>query len=65
MLVGSSSTSIVDSGATNHVCNSLQGFKRQRERTNGEHRLRVGNGAHVWAKAVGDLFLYFDSISFI
>ena len=59
-MVGSTSTWIVDSGATDHVCNSLQGFRKTRRLSKGEHGLRVGNGARVWAEAVGDLELSFD-----
>lgn len=62
MFVESSSYWIINFGASNHVSNSLQVFKRQSGLTEGEYGWRVGNGARVFAEAVGDLFMYFDSI---
>ncbi|XP_073120675.1 uncharacterized protein [Henckelia pumila] len=41
-----------DSGATNHICNTLQGFQVTKELNEGEHTLRVGTGAVVSARAV-------------
>ena len=43
---------IVDSGATNHICSSMQILDDSRELADGEVILRVGNGAHFSAKAV-------------
>jgi hypothetical protein len=49
MMVGSLSTWMVDSGATNHICNSLLGFKKIRRLKKREHGLCMGNGTRVWA----------------
>ncbi|KAI3453969.1 hypothetical protein Pfo_010632, partial [Paulownia fortunei] len=59
LVVDSTDTWIVDSGATNHICNTLQGFQVTRELNEGEHTLRVGTGAVVSARAVGIVYLYF------
>jgi hypothetical protein len=68
----SSQSWIVDSGATNHVCTSLQVLTSWRELEFGELTLRVGNGQSVSAKAVGkarlkfgDKFLDLESVYFI
>ena len=55
----SSSTWIVDSGATNHVCSSLQVLSSWKELEDGELTLTVGNGESVSAKAVGEARLAF------
>ncbi|KAK0593751.1 hypothetical protein LWI29_027063 [Acer saccharum] len=46
---------IIDSGATNHVCYSLQGFQERRRLNKNEINLRLGNGTLVSASAVGDI----------
>ena len=61
LVVGSSSSWIVDSGATNHVCNSFWGFRKTKRLIRGEHGIQIGNGAIVWPKAVGYVILRFDS----
>ena len=38
---------IIDSGATNHVCYSLQGFQERRRLNENEINLRLGNGTLV------------------
>ena len=67
-----SSTWIVDSGATNHVCSSLQLLSSWRELKDGDLTLKVGNGESVTAKAVGEArltfgnkFLVLESVYFI
>ena len=50
---------IVDSGATNHVCSSLQMLSSYKPLIDGDFLMRVGNGAEVSAKAVGVARLYF------
>ena len=50
---------IVDSGATNHVCCSLQGFKETRRLEASGFSFSWGNGAVVSAAAVGELVLNF------
>jgi hypothetical protein len=52
---------IIDSGATNHVCYSLQGFQERRRLNKNEIKLRLGNGTLVSASAVGDIRVYLDS----
>ena len=44
---------IVDSGATNHVCSSLQMLSSSRELANRDITMRVGSGEVISAKAVG------------
>ena len=58
-MVDSTDTWIVDSGATNHICNSLQEFQVTRKLSEGEHTLRVSTGAVVSARAIGVVYLYF------
>ena len=48
---------IVDSGATNHVCCSMQMFDSATELADGDYTMRVGNGAMVSAKAMGEVRL--------
>ena len=49
----------IDSGATDHVCNTLQGFKQTRLLSEGEVYLHLGSDAKVAAEAVGDFHLSF------
>ena len=49
----------VDTGATNHVCNSLQGFQETRWLADGEICLLLGDTSRVVAEAVGEVSLYF------
>ena len=56
---------IVDSGATNHICNSLKEFRETRKLSEGQFSLRWGTGATVSAKAVGSIKLFFISNKFI
>ena len=51
------STWWIDSGATIHVANSLQGFSSRRTLQRGERRIKVANGLHADAEAIGDLSL--------
>ena len=52
---------IVDSGATNHDCCSLQGFKETRTLESSGFSFTWGNGAVVSAAAVGELVLNFTN----
>ena len=52
---------IVDSGATNHICCSLQGFRETRRLSEGEFSFKWGNGAQVSASAVGTVKLNFEN----
>ena len=47
----------IDSGATVHVSNSLQGFRSVRTLRKGERILRVVDVAEIEVKAVGELHL--------
>ena len=49
----------MDTGATNHVCNSLQGFQEIRRLVDGEICLLLGDTSRVVAKAVGEVSLHF------
>ena len=52
---------IIDSGATNHVCSSLQLLTKARKLRAKEFTLRVGNGESVSAEAVGEVRLQFGN----
>ena len=63
---------IIDSGATNHVCSSLQMLSSSKELVDGDFTIRVGNGAVVSALAVevarlnfGNNFLILNNVYFI
>jgi hypothetical protein len=58
------STWWIDSGATVHVTNSLQGFCTRRILQRGERRLRVANGVEAEVEAIGELPLELNN-SFI
>ena len=60
-VVLSTSTWCVDTGATDHVCNSLQGFQETRRLSDGEIMVFMGNAAKVAAVAVRDVVLSFDN----
>ena len=50
----------MDTGATNHVCNSLQGFQETRRLAEGEIYLLMGDTSRVVAIAVGVVTLHFE-----
>ena len=52
---------IIDSGATNHVCYSLQWFKHSRPIGEEQRCLRLGNGELISVKAVRQVDLSFDN----
>ena len=52
---------VLDTGSGSHICNSLQGMRKSRKLGMGEMDLRVGNGAHAAAHAVGDRHLSLPS----
>ena len=54
------STWWIDSGATIHVANSLQGFRTRRALQRGERRIKVANGVEAEVEAIGDLSLELD-----
>ena len=58
LMACTASTWCVDTGATNHVCNSLQEFQKTRRLANGEN-LWLGDTLRVMAVAVGVVSLLF------
>ena len=55
----------MDTGATNHVCNSLQGFQETRRLARGEIDLLIGDTSRVAAVAVGVVTLHFEGDKFL
>ncbi|EXC14254.1 hypothetical protein L484_021752 [Morus notabilis] len=55
LVEGDTSAWIIDSGATNHVYFSLQSLSSYTELADGDYTMKVGNGARVSAKAVGEV----------
>ena len=51
----------MDSGCTNHICNSLQGFQETRKLSKGELFLTLADGSRILVVAVGVFNLYFES----
>ena len=47
----------IDSGATVHVANSLQGFRSTRTTLRSERHIKVANGVQAYVEAVGDVSL--------
>ena len=60
-LMDTSNMWCIDSGATNHICNTLQGFRQTRKCSDGEIKLTLGSSATVSAVAVGVVVLVFPS----
>ena len=58
-----SSTWIIDSEATNHVCSSLQMLSFSRQLVGGEFTLRVGAGEIVSALIIGEINFHFRNNS--
>lgn len=54
---------VLDSGSTNRVCSTLQGFKQKRNMSEGEVILIMGTNAQASPKSVGDGYLHFSSNS--
>ena len=61
----SKDTWVIDSGATNHVCVSLQGFRETKSLLDMSFMLRTGDDNLVLAEAVGEVYLYFDEFRMI
>ena len=55
----------MDTGATNHVCNSLQGFQETRRLAKGEIYLLMGDISHVAAVVVGVVTHHFEGGKFL
>ena len=56
----SKSTWWIDSDATIHIANSLQGFHTRRTLQRGEKRIKVANGVEAKIEAIRDLSLELD-----
>ena len=52
---------IINSGATNHVCFSLQWFKHSMSIEEGQRYLKLGNGELISVKAIGLVVLFFEN----
>ena len=63
LAVLSTGTWCVDTGATNHVYNTLQGFQETRRLSDGEICLFMGDATKVSVVALGDVTLSFGRIS--
>ena len=50
---------IIDSGATDHVCYSLQWFKHSMSIEEGQRYLKLGNRELISVKAIGPVVLFF------
>jgi hypothetical protein len=60
-VIFSLSTWWIDSGATLHVYNSLQGFVMKTSTRKGEQSLKVANGKEAYVEAVGSIVLHLHS----
>ena len=49
----------IDSGTTDHICNSLQGFRVTRSLNEGEMQLKIASSASISVIAVGDVSISF------
>ena len=49
----------IDSGATNHICNSLQGFRSTRKCSDGKVMLTLGSSATIFTVVIGVVVLQF------
>ena len=52
---------IIDSGATNHVCYSLQWFKHNTSIEEGQRYLKLENGKLISVKAIGPVLLFLEN----
>ena len=60
-IADTSNTWCIDSAATHHICNSLQGFQLSKPLEDGEISLSLGSEAKVSAVAVGVVRLAFQN----
>ena len=65
MAIDSTDTWIIDSGATQHVCNSMQGLKVTKKFRANEFTLHLGDGSRVEASAMGDVTLNFNNFKYL
>ena len=50
----------IDSGATNDICNSLQGFRSTKKCSDGEVMLTLGSSATIFVVTIGVVILQFQ-----
>ena len=55
----------VNSGATNHICNSLQGFRETRRLSGREIIVNLGSDAKLKAVSIGVVALLFSDIKLV
>ena len=60
-ITDTSNSWFVDSGTTNHICNTLQGFRSTRQCCNGEIKLTLASNATILAVAIGVVILEFQN----
>ena len=65
LLACTTGTWCVDTRATNHVCNSLQGFQVTKRLAKGKIYLLMGDTSRVIAVAVGVVTLHFEEDKFL
>ena len=61
LVADTSNTWCIDSAATHHICNLLQGFQVSRQLDDGDISLTLGSEARVSAVAVGVVRLVFPN----
>ena len=52
---------LFDTGSVAHICNMMLGLRKMRKLEKGEMTMRIGNGVHLDAKAVGVVTLRLPS----
>ena len=60
-ITDTSNTLCIDSGATNHICNTLQGFRSTRLCRDGEIKLTLASSATVSVVGIGVVVLEFQN----
>ena len=65
MAIDSSDTWIIDSRATHHVYNSMQGLRVTKKCRAKEFTLHLGDGSRVEASTMGDITLNFNNSKYL
>ena len=65
VIIDSTETWIIDSGATDHVCNSMEGLSVTKKFKVNEFTLRLGDGSRVKVTAMGDVTLNFNNSKYL
>ena len=60
-ITDTSNTWCIDSGATNHICNTLQGFRSTRQCHDGEIKLTLASNVTISVVAIGVVVLKFQN----